>query len=396
MAESSSWDGVAASLRQTNAHVESTFGAVVRENASLNAQRYAQDAAMAEMRCELARLRSEAADVLGRREVMEEAGRLEKRVAGLQRELSASNAAERALQEERVALADALHSRERALERAAAALDASRASEAALGALRAEGAADVVTLRRELELRTAAEARCREEGGLLRAQNDDLVTRLVADKQRLVGEMNGMNDIIDRLKRELELRAEEAPPAPTGGRRLLDTARSFFARADDADDGAPPADAPEPEAWDVVRALPSGDARCVLHRALGGDASDVCFDEGGSLLAAAACGGSVHVWEGVDGLGATPPRPRFTAAPKDKRDGGALCVAASADAVAATFAGRSLRLWDARAGRLRVDLSNAHGGAAKIYGLAFLRRSRVLVTAATDRAGKACFKFAST
>ena len=138
--ESSSWDGVAASLRRTNAHVESTFGAVVRENASLNAQRYAQDAAMAEMRCELARLRSEAADVLGRREVMEEAGRLEKRVAGLQRELSASNAAERALQEERVALADALHGRERALERAAAALDASRASEAALGALRAEGA----------------------------------------------------------------------------------------------------------------------------------------------------------------------------------------------------------------------------------------------------------------
>ena len=58
--------------------------------------------------------------------------------------------------------------------------------------------------------------------GLLRAQNDDLVTRLVADKQRLVGEMNGMNDIIDRLKRELELRAEEAPPPPTGGRRLLD------------------------------------------------------------------------------------------------------------------------------------------------------------------------------
>ena len=213
--ESSSWDGVAASLRRTNAHVESTFGAVVRENASLNAQRYAQDAAMAEMRCELARLRSEAADVLGRREVMEEAGRLEKRVAGLQRELSASNAAERALQEERVALADALHGRERALERAAAALDASRASEAALGALRAEGAADVRTLRRELELRTAAEARCREESGLLRAQNDDLVTRLVADKQRLVGEMNGMNDIIDRLKRELELRAEEAPPAPT-------------------------------------------------------------------------------------------------------------------------------------------------------------------------------------
>ena len=48
--ESSSWDGVAASLRRTNAHVESTFGAVVRENASLNAQRYAQDAAMAEMR----------------------------------------------------------------------------------------------------------------------------------------------------------------------------------------------------------------------------------------------------------------------------------------------------------------------------------------------------------
>ena len=93
--ESSSWDGVAASLRQTNVHVESTFGAVVRENASLNAQRYAQDAAMAEMRCELARLRSEAADVLGRREVMEEAGRLEKRVAGLQRELNASNAAER-------------------------------------------------------------------------------------------------------------------------------------------------------------------------------------------------------------------------------------------------------------------------------------------------------------
>jgi hypothetical protein len=43
-----------------------------------------------------------------------------------------------------------------------------------------------------------------------------------------------------------------------------------------------------------------------------------------------------------------------------------------------------------------VDLSNAHGGAAKIYGLAFLRRSRVLVTAATDRAGTECFKFAST
>ena len=203
-----------------------------------------------------------------------------------------------------------------------------------------------------------------------------------------------MNDIIERLKRELELRAEEAPPAPNGGGAATRLARLFGRggaerreRGDDDDDDV--ARAAEPEAWDVVRALPSGDARCVVPRAHGGhEAVDCCFadDDGGGSLATCGSDGAVTVWEGCDGLGAAPPRVRHCHARRDK-DGGALAVALGGDGVvaAAFSSSRSVKLWDARSGKLRAEVCSAHGGAAKIRGLALAKRSRLLVTAASDR-----------
>ena len=53
-----------------------------------------------------------------------------------------------------------------------------------------ESRRDCATLRGELKLKGDMFSRSEEEGTLLRAQNDELVVRLVQDKQRLVGEMN--------------------------------------------------------------------------------------------------------------------------------------------------------------------------------------------------------------
>ena len=164
------WDAVARAMRERNGSECDLFSEVVVENEKLNRLRYDQEEAMGEMREELESLRCEAAEVLGRRDLVEEAGRLEKRVAELQEELVCSNAAERSLQEERVALADALHDTSGALERCAGALDGSRAGEAWLRARLAQSEADVGTLKREVEAREAMVARSEEERARLGAR----------------------------------------------------------------------------------------------------------------------------------------------------------------------------------------------------------------------------------
>ena len=120
-------------------------------------------------------------------------------MAELQIELASSNAAERDLQIERVKLADALHD---ATRRAASA----EATAAATAAELAEAAADRDTLRREFDARKAQFSRARDEAELLRAQNDELVVRLVKDKEQMSAEMNARRGA--RIKPPSSLRGE--------------------------------------------------------------------------------------------------------------------------------------------------------------------------------------------
>ena len=263
-----------------------------------------------------------------------------------------------------------------------------------------------------------------------------------------------MNDIIERLKRELELAREGRQP-------LFD---SLFGRrgrggAAAAARGDRPADEP-PEPWDVVRALPSGEARCVVRRAHAADAVDVALDESGATAAyfrsvdipwrrvaatlrrgysadetrrrrgcdmniysverkasglallrpsrrchqhanaakiiehgrrlvepcrrrSCATDGSVVVWDRLDGLGATPPRPAHRLEAK-KRDG-CLCCDASRGVVIAATTARTVALWDASSGRAKCEVNNAHGGSAKIYGARLFDGATAFATCATDR-----------
>ena len=110
-----SLESVRRALAQQDAEVD-RFKAIIQENSALNERILEHEDTIARQAAELSTLRSEADDTMTARAAQTAARRLEQQNASLQRDLSAAHEAARALDKERVALADALHERDRRLE----------------------------------------------------------------------------------------------------------------------------------------------------------------------------------------------------------------------------------------------------------------------------------------
>ena len=108
-------ESVRRALAQQDAEVD-RFKAIIQENSALNERILEHEDTIARQAAELSTLRSEADDTMTARAAQTAARRLEQQNASLQRDLSAAHEAARALDKERVALADALHERDRRLE----------------------------------------------------------------------------------------------------------------------------------------------------------------------------------------------------------------------------------------------------------------------------------------
>lgn len=311
---------------------------------------------------ELLQLRHEAADVLGRKEASEEAARLEGLVLELQRELKQER--HNAAQYRRTAAAatETLGRATVSLEETERRLRSCEAEVAVLTSQRDEARRDVVTLSSELERKTKILQRLEEEATLYRRENEELVVRSVDDKQRLITEMNSMNDIIDRLRREITL-LKESTNQQLSSPGLVEEALQL------------PEDSYQ-QRWAVVDRTELFMRRCV--RAHETDAVDVCAADS---VAVTASSSGAALYREVDEASRGPALRAML-----ENTSGALCVAAyAADGVCAVAcADRSVRLFDARSGRRRADVHSAHSAAAKIHALRFASKT-ALLTGATDR-----------
>ena len=120
------------------------------------------------------------------------ARRLEQQNASLQRDLSAAHEAARALDKERVALADALHERDRRLETLRRDSDRLRKER--------DEAVSKLSAERSKAKRHAEEALLRKQ------EHDSLVQRVISDKDKKNGELNAMTEVVERLRSDLDLK----------------------------------------------------------------------------------------------------------------------------------------------------------------------------------------------
>ena len=312
-------ESVRRALAQQDAAVD-RFKAIIEENSALNERILEHEDTIARQAAELSTLRSEADDTMTARAAQTAARRLEQQNASLQRDLSAAHEAARALDKERVALADALHERDRRLETLRRDHDRMKqARDEAVSKLSAE----------------RSKAKRHAEEALLRKQeHDSLVQRVISDKDKKNGELNAMTEVVERLRSDLDLKNEKE--------------------------------------WSVVEAVPSK-ARCVVRRAHAVSAVDVCLE--GKHAVSGGEDGSLVVWH----VSSTPtPSLRLAT---DRREPCAS-VDVKHDLVLCSTKNTSVQLWDIN-GRRRLSLQHAHQKKARMGG-AVLLSSSTYATCASD------------
>ena len=318
MAAQAGLEAVRRALAQQNSEVD-RFRAVVQENSSLNERILDHEDTIARQAAALSTLRSEADDVMTARAATTAATRLEQQNASLQRDLAAAHEAARALDKERVTLADALHGRDRRLEQAKRDLDELREQVRRSHEDRDAAVAQLQTARAAAKLHE-------DEARLRKREHDALVERVISDKDQKNGDLNSMNEVVERLRGELDLQKDDE--------------------------------------WAVVRAVPSK-ARCLIQRAHAAPAVAVCL--GGSQAVSGAADGSLILWE----VNATPtPKVRFVT---DRREACASLDLRHDRVLCATQA-TSLQLWDVT-GRRLLSLHQGHAKKARMGGAVLLSQT---------------------
>ena len=280
--------------------------------------------------------------------------------------------------------------------RAARVKDAAQAQAAAMTARCADLERTVAVALKECDSARRQFHDADEESRLLRRQNDDLVLRLVDDKQRLVTEMNAMNDMIAKLTRENQLLRGDLNDddfhddvkrgkTPIGGQDAdhlpgVIVVDDDYASADFDDDKK------NHNRWAVVGSM-CGDLhlRSWIPAAHDTEINDVvvCDDDEDAVITASS-DGTARRFRVVQGAADEEPVACFAG----KRMAALLAVDVVAPVVATVASDRAVRLYDARSGKLKHDLENAHGGKILSCLLGSPGPPKLLATASVDRSMK--------
>ena len=355
-------------------------------------------AACAALQREAEVLRREAEDVMGRKEAAVLAQRLEVRVTELQRELSVAQEAQDFLASSThrasVEASEAIADRDEAVKVA----DRYCAGEAALTARVSELDRSVAVAIRECDFARRQFREADEEARLLRRQNDDLVLRLVDDKERLVTELNAMNDMITKLTKENQgLRSSQRNngpllPPPVVPLQKNDDSLEEKMRKSLIEDYA----SSDFERWAVVGSSFSELSLRSSFRAHDTEINALKFcDDDASVFTASSDGfikrfPSFEQRRGSSRSDSTkgPSSSTLDLAPPREKLSALLSMDVASNVVATASNDRCLRAWDLRRSRVRFQVENAHGG--KILAARFLSSSSTLTLASAgiDRAIK--------
>lgn len=336
-------------LRERNVRERWPFEELVRSENALGQEVSALKRDKVDLEREVAKLRIEAADVVGRSDAVEAASRLEAQVIELQKDLKVSRLACEAARATEKSSQMALGETSMRLAESARQGEKTRADAAVLLAQRDEALRDVATLKGEYERARNARDATMEETRMYKKENDDLVRRLVQDKERSVTEMNSMNDIIGRLRKEIV---------------------ALKSSLEDGD--VVVVDQPSSAAREQFFSSSSQMRRCVqVHEK---DGIDLASCEGLTISASTTSGGICFA--DLEG--------GFERGKRDLRDTlGAMAVAATDSLGAIACADRSIRLFD-RHGRRKNEMGSAHAAAAKIHSVVFSSKT-TFASGATDR-----------
>mmetsp|Transcript_12592 Transcript_12592/g.18876 ORF Transcript_12592/g.18876 Transcript_12592/m.18876 type:complete len:554 (+) Transcript_12592:147-1808(+) len=343
---------------------ESGINGVVKEYGSVLSELDASKAAFRALSFEVEILRRRSDQVIEREEAVEHAAKLEKRTIELQKEVATARAAQQlAVSSAKNAAIEALEAREtstKALQDCEVARAAAAANSAKYDEI--ERALTVAMHERDLGRRQLRESE--EESKLLKRQNDELVLRLVDDKQRLVTEMNSMNEMIAKLSRENRLLSDQNnnfAPAVGASIQLQNTKNNTRW---------------EPLLLGSVSEMSSARTPLVAHELC--EIHEICFEaeEGDFLWTAGADGVSqrLDVQTSSKLSGARFLTPQSAAV---------LSVDVVRNLVATASSDRALRMLDAGTGRLKLQLENAHG--SRIICVRISADGRCIFSGSADR-----------